>query len=125
MATEKLGIYRCPYCGGIVEVINPGENPVCCGSEMLLMTANTGDGATEKHVPVAEPCGNGTRVRVGSVNHPMTPEHYIMWIEITDGKMLHRAELAPGDAPEAYFEVPYSDQLSVREYCNIHGLWRK
>ena len=125
MATKKLEIYRCPYCGGIIEVLNPGENPVCCGKEMLLMSANTTDGAKEKHVPVVEACGNGIKVKVGSVDHPMAPEHYIMWIEVIDGKMLYRAELAPGDVPEAYFEVPYSENLTVREYCNIHGLWSK
>ena len=125
MATEKLEIYRCPFCGGVVEVLNPGENPVCCGKEMLLMNANASDGATEKHVPVVEACGNGIKVRVGSVSHPMTPEHYIAWIEVVDGSMIYRAELAPGDAPEACFNIPYREDLYVREYCNIHGLWRK
>ena len=125
MATEKFEVYRCPFCGGVVEVLTPGENPVCCGKEMLLMNANTSDGAMEKHVPVVDACGNGIKVRVGSVSHPMTPEHHIAWIEVVDGSMIYRAELAPGDAPEACFNIPYREDLYVREYCNIHGLWRK
>lgn len=125
MATRKLEIYRCPLCGGVIEVLAPGETPVCCGKEMLLMAENTTDGAKEKHVPVVEACGNGIKVKVGSVDHPMAPEHYIMWIEVIDGNRIYRAELAPGDAPEACFNIPYNDDLCVREYCNIHGLWRK
>ena len=123
--TEEYAVYRCPMCGGIVEVLNPGEEPVCCGKTMQLMRENTSDGAKEKHVPVLESCGSGIRIRVGSVDHPMTQEHYIMWIEVINGDVSYRKKLAPGAVPEACFDIPYSDKLVVREYCNLHGLWRK
>ena len=123
--TEKYEVYRCPYCGQVIEVLQGGEDPVCCGKTMLLMHENTSDGAKEKHVPVIESCGNGIKVKIGSVEHPMTPEHYIMWIEVIDGDMLYRKQLAPGSVPAACFDIPYSDKLVVREYCNLHGLWRK
>jgi superoxide reductase len=90
---------------------------------MNLLTENTTDAAVEKHVPVVEKVPGGVQVKVGSVAHPMTPEHFIQWIEvIADGKS-YRQYLAPGEAPEAFFPVEAA-QITVREYCNLHGLWK-
>jgi len=59
------------------------------------------------------------------VEHPMEDNHYIAFIEVlTEDKVL-RAELKPGDAPRAEFQVSTEDVLTAREYCNIHGLWKK
>ena len=45
------------------------------------------------------------------------------WIEIVvDGKA-YRQFLSPGDAPEAVFTVS-GDDITAREYCNVHGLWK-
>ena len=30
----------------------------------------------------------------------------------------------PGDTPEAFFAID-ADQVTAREYCNLHGLWKK
>lgn len=48
------------------------------------LTANTEDAAHEKHVPVVETERDGhvIRARVGSVEHPSLPEHYIEWIAL-------------------------------------------
>ena len=123
--SEERAIYRCPECGLIVEVLNAGADPVCCALPMLLMNENTSDGAKEKHVPVAENFNGKLKVKVGSIAHPMTREHHIMWIEVRAGSMLFRKELFPGDMPEVVFDIPYSDSLEIREFCNLHGLWRK
>jgi desulfoferrodoxin (superoxide reductase-like protein) len=32
--------------------------------------------------------------------------------------------LHPGDAPEVEFTVPVSSVVTVRGYCNLHGLWK-
>ena len=82
-------------------------------------------GAAEKHVPVIEKRGNGILVKVGEIAHPMIEEHYIAWIEVTSGSVVMRRQLNPGEPPEAFFEIPYSDKLVAREYCNKHGLWKK
>ena len=123
--SEEKAIYRCPECGLIIEVLNPGADPVCCALPMLLMKENTSDGAKEKHVPAAENFNGKLKVKVGSTAHPMTKEHYIMWIEVRVGSMLYRKELFPDELPEAVFDIPYSDSAEIREYCNLHGLWRK
>jgi superoxide reductase len=121
---ERLEIYKCEACGNIVEVLHGGGGElVCCGEPMKLMTENTVDAAKEKHVPVIEKVDGGIKVSVGSVAHPMEEKHWIEWIElVADGKA-YRQFLNPGDAPEAVFKVEAA-QISAREYCNLHGLWK-
>jgi superoxide reductase len=121
---KVLEVYKCELCGNIVEVIHAGAAPLnCCGQPMKQMVENTVDAAKEKHVPVIEICDGCVKVSVGSVAHPMEEKHYIEWIElIADGKA-YRQFLQPGAAPEAVFNVTATSGLSVREYCNLHGLW--
>jgi len=122
--TEKLEIYKCDVCGNIVEVLHgAGGELVCCGEPMKLFKENTVDAAKEKHVPVVEKTAEGFNVKVGSVAHPMEEKHYIEWVEvIVDGKA-YRQFLNPGEAPEATFAIS-ADQVTAREYCNLHGLWK-
>jgi superoxide reductase len=121
---KQLEVYKCEACGNIVEVLNGGEGElVCCGEPMKLMTENTVDAAKEKHVPIIEKVDGGIKVKVGEVPHPMEEKHYIQWIElIADGKS-YRQFLKPGTSPEAVFNISAS-QLTAREYCNLHGLWK-
>ncbi len=122
--TKKNEVYKCPLCGNIVEVMHTGAGElVCCGQPMDLMAENTVDAAQEKHVPVVEKTGNGYKVSVGSVAHPMEDKHWIEWIElIADGKV-YRQVLNPGDAPEAEFCVDAAE-VTARAYCNLHGNWK-
>jgi len=121
---ERLEVYKCGVCGNIVEVLHGGAGElVCCGQAMALVKENTVDAAKEKHVPVIEKIPEGYKVVVGSVAHPMEEKHWIEWIElIADGKA-YRQFLNPGEKPEATFAVT-ANTVSVREYCNLHGLWK-
>jgi superoxide reductase len=121
--SKLLEIYKCEHCGNIVEIVHAGPVPInCCGAPMKLMVENTVDAAKEKHVPVIEVCEDYVQVSVGSVAHPMEEKHYIEWIElIADGKA-YRQFLKPGEEPKALFRVK-AESLTVREYCNLHGLW--
>jgi superoxide reductase len=121
---EKLQVYKCELCGNIVEVVHGGKGElVCCGQPMKLLVENTVDAAREKHVPVIETSEEGYKVKVGSVAHPMEEKHHIEWIEvIADGKA-YRQFLKPGDVPEASFKVD-GNQVTAREHCNLHGLWK-
>lgn len=122
--TERKEIYKCDVCGNIVEVLhNAGGELVCCGQNMKLFKENTVDAAKEKHVPVIEAVPEGTKVKVGSVPHPMEEKHYIEWVEIIDGDKYCRQFLKPGDAPEAVFALK-KEGVVAREYCNVHGLWK-
>ncbi len=121
---KQLEIYKCNACGNIVEVTHGGAGElVCCGQPMQLMTENTVDAAKEKHVPVIEKTSNGFKVSVGSVAHPMEDKHYIEWIELVADGSAYRQFLKPGETPEAEFCIQAS-QVTAREYCNIHGLWK-
>lgn len=121
---KTLEIYKCEKCGNMVEVLQGGScTPVCCGEPMKLLKENTTDGAKEKHVPVVEKIDGGYRVTVGSVLHPMTPEHYIQFIELVTPDGVLRRNLTPEDKPVAEFKTDATD-VYAREYCNLHGLWR-
>ena len=124
--TKLNDVYKCEVCGNIVEIVRAGAGTlVCCGQPMKLMAENTVDAAQEKHVPVIEQDGNQFTVKVGSVPHPMTPEHHIEWIELVVGKAVYKKFLTQDGAPEATFCVETNVQpVSAREYCNLHGLWK-
>lgn len=120
---ERLNIFKCALCGNIVEVMHAGGGTLkCCGQPMDLLTENTTDAATEKHVPVVEKTAEGFLVKVGSAAHPMAEEHFIQWIEIIAGDKIYRQFLSPGDAPEAAFKVE-AESVKARAYCNLHGNW--
>ena len=124
MAAQRE-IYKCEICGNIVEVLHGGKGAlVCCGEEMKLMEAKTEDSSKEKHVPYVEKMANGVLVKVGqNQDHPMEEKHYIEWIGIWTDSASYRKYLKPGDKPQAAFPVQEGD-ITAREYCNIHGLWK-
>jgi superoxide reductase len=122
--TELRQVYKCDLCGNMTEVVHPsGGTLVCCGQPMTLKKENSSDGAGEKHVPVIEKVEGGVLVKVGAVEHPMQDAHYIEWIEVHTASKVLRKYLAPGEKPEAFFQVD-EEVLYAREYCNLHGLWR-
>ena len=121
---ERMTIVKNPANGLLVEILNGESTDAFCNPDAEVQKENTVDAAKEKHVPVLEENGQGIRIKVGAVAHPMTPEHYIEFIEVINGDYVNRKFLKPGDAPEACFFVPNQPGLIIRAYCNIHGLWR-
>lgn len=122
--TAKNQIYVCPICGNIVEMLHEGDGSlVCCGKPMILQETNSVDASLEKHVPVIEKTVNGFKVKVGSIEHPMTNDHYIELIEVIYDNELARIFLNPNDKPEADFCFP-AEEITARAYCNLHGLWQ-
>jgi superoxide reductase len=121
----RMQVYKCEICGNVVEVLHGGAGElVCCGQPMKLLDEKTADSAVEKHVPVIEKTATGYLVKVGSVPHPMVEEHYIEWIELIAGDVIHRKYLKPGGPPEASFHTGELGSVWAREYCNVHGLWK-
>ena len=88
-----------------------------------LLTPNTTDGAHEKHVPVISINGDEVVVKVGSVEHPSLPAHYIEFIVLVTEGGMQMKWLKPGDKPEAVFKV-VDKPVAAYEYCNLHGLWK-
>ena len=124
MAIERFQVHKCNVCGIITAALQGGGGElVCCGQPMVLQKENVVDASKEKHVPVIEKTADGILVKVGSIPHPMEEKHWIQWIEIIVNGRSCRAFLNPGDKPEAFFPVK-ADKFVVREYCNLHGLWK-
>ena len=120
-----LSIYKCDVCDEIVMMLKKGGcTPSCCGRAMTELSANTSDGAKEKHVPDVSVSGDVLRVKVGSVEHPMAEAHYIEWIAAETENGIYFKYLKPGDKPEAEFPGA-SAIVAVYDYCNLHGLWKK
>jgi len=118
-------LYKCEICGNVVEVVYAGAPAlVCCGQKMRKLEIFTEDVGKEKHVPVVETSGDGIKVKVGSIEHPMEEKHYIAFIEVLTEDCVLRKELKPGGKPEALFRIQKEEVEEVREYCNIHGLWK-
>ncbi len=118
--------YRCPRCGQIVAIVKKTGVPlVCCGKPMQEIVPGTTDASVEKHVPVYEVKDGKVSVKVGSVAHPMTEEHYIEWVSLKTKFGNQRKALKPGDAPEVSFLIEKDDEVeAVYAYCNLHSLWK-
>lgn len=117
--------YKCPHCGNVVtKMVDSGVPVVCCGKPMEELVANTVDASVEKHVPhVVEKEKGVLKIEVGSVHHPMTAEHHIVFIyvETENGGVAVNLK----EEPVAEVCVCKDRVLAVYEYCNLHGLWKR
>ena len=122
----QVKFYRCNHCGNIaIKVVDSGVPLVCCGEPMEELVADTTDAALEKHVPAVTVDGNHIHVNIGSVDHPMLPEHYIQFICLVKDEGYEIHPLVAGDAPRTDFYLGDGEKaVEVYEYCNIHGLWK-
>ena len=121
MATK---FYKCRRCGNVIEKVVDSKVPVvCCGEKMEELIPNTVDASGEKHVPVVTRVDeNRIKVEVGSVAHPMVPEHFIAFVYVETENGGIRVNLK--EKPEAEIFVGSEKVVAVYEYCNLHGLWK-
>lgn len=120
---NTVKFFKCEHCGNMVELIKAGGGTiVCCGDPMKELVPNTVEASKEKHIPVAERQDGELVVQVGSVPHPMLPEHFIEWIAVVSDTGIERIQLKPGEEPKAVFGD--KENVDIYEYCNIHGLWK-
>lgn len=116
--------YICRHCGNQIEMVHDAKVPVfCCGQKMEYLEPNTVEASNEKHIPVVEVKGSQVHVNVGSVDHPMVPEHFIEWVYVETENGGYRKELHPDSAPNVVFELGNDKAVAVYAYCNLHGLW--
>ena len=122
-----MKVFKCEKCGKtLLTMADSGCIPHCCGEEMTLLSANTTDGALEKHVPFVQQEGCAVTVQVGEVEHPMLEQHYIEWVILETDKGAHVCYLKPGEKPAARFLLPEGETaIAAYEYCNLHGFWKK
>ena len=112
--------YQCRNCGSILIA------DAACGDEDLeKLIPNTADAAGEKHVPVIDMKGSTVTVKVGSVEHPMLPAHYITCVVLETTAGYQKKNLLPGEKPAADFVLAEGEYaVAAYEYCNLHGLWK-
>ena len=121
----KAKFYICRHCGNIIVKLHDAGVPVsCCGQKMDELIPNTVEASGEKHVPVASVENGVVSVAVGSVAHPMVPEHSIEWVYLQTTKGGQRKCLNAGEAPTVTFALCDEQPVAVYAYCNLHGLWK-
>ena len=102
----EVRLYKCAHCGNIIiKMIDKNVPVMCCGEKMQELVPGSVDASLEKHVPVVRVDNGFISVLVGSVEHPMTEEHYISHVIIETTAGIQIAELHPGDEPRAVFAV--------------------
>jgi superoxide reductase len=118
--------FVCKKCGNLVGMVHAsGAKMECCGEQMSELVPNTTDAAKEKHVPVIAVSGSTVTVKIGSVEHPMTPEHSIQWVYLETSKGGQRKVLNPGEKPEVSFALTADEKaIAAYAFCNLHGLWK-
>ena len=121
MATK---FFKCRHCGNVIEkVVDKGVPVVCCGERMEELIPNTVEASGEKHVPVVTLVDDKTiKIEVGSIAHPMLPEHHIAFVYVETERGGIRVNLT--DKPEAVIYLGDEKPVAVYEYCNLHGLWK-
>lgn len=117
--------YICEHCGNLVELIHDaGVSITCCAQKMKQLEPGVIEASREKHIPVISTDKNTVTVNVGSVEHPMTEEHSILWVCLQTDKGTQRKCLEIGKAPIVTFGLADEKPLTVYAYCNLHGLWK-
>ena len=121
-----MKFYKCSHCGNVVAYAeDKGVPVVCCGEKMKELVPNTTDAAGEKHVPVITVNANVVTVNVGSVAHPMLPEHFISWVALETKAGNQRKPLPLDKGPCVDFALVDGDlPVAAYSYCNLHGLWK-
>ena len=103
---------KCEKCGNIVAAVYESGVPLmCCGKKMEVIVPGSVDASKEKHVPVYEVKDNKVIVTVGSVEHPMIPEHYIEWISLQTKSGNQRKQLKPNHEPKVCFSICEGDEV--------------
>lgn len=122
LKTMTTKFFKCAICGNvIIKLVDSGVSVVCCGQKMDELTANTVEASQEKHIPVVTPLEGGRlRIEVGSVHHPMLPEHHINFIYVETEHGGIRVDLH--DEPVAEVCTGGDKVTAVYAYCNLHGL---
>ena len=122
---NEVKFFICRHCGNMVELIDDHAVPVnCCGTAMERLEPNSTEASREKHIPVVTVDGNIVKVEVGSVIHPMVPEHSILWIYLQTDQGGQLKYLEVGKDPVASFALADEKPVAVYAYCNLHGLWK-
>ncbi len=121
---------KCPVCGAPKTSFGEKGDAINTPKD----AANVTD-AEKKHIPVilvVKKCGlipegcQDVHVKVGTITHPMQPEHSILHIDFyIDKEFISRVALTPDKLnPAAALHLKQGGgKLAAVELCNLHGTW--
>lgn len=125
--SENLALFKCGTCKKVVQVLVEGKGElVCCGKSMNLLSTNTEENVKEEyHLPVIFNSNDAEYIQVGKELHPNSEEHHIEFIQIISecGKKIFTHIIGPSFEPKIKIEFENFGNYSMKELCNIHGLW--
>lgn len=137
-----MNVFICETCGHVEFGTAPSECPVCGmkkftrNDRVFEESMENSPEASVKHIPevsVEKTCGlipeggcTDIVARVGETLHPMTPEHYITFIDCyLDDKYTSRIYLTPDMNPAVVFHLKSEGKkITLVENCNKHGYWK-
>lgn len=123
---------KCPVCGAPKTSFEEKQDAI-----KIPKDANNLTELEKKHIPaitVVKKCGlisegcQDVHVKIGQIQHPMTPEHSIVHIDFyIDNEFISRVILTADKLnPAAALHLKVTaGKLSVIELCNLHGAWIK
>ena len=123
---------KCPVCGSPKSAFSEKEDAIKTPADPANLTE-----LEKKHIPVitvVKKCGLipegciDVHAKMGEIQHPMLPEHFIGHIDFyIDKKYISRVMLTPEKLnPAAALHLKAnSGRITVISSCNIHGNWMK
>ncbi|MBO7431583.1 MAG: hypothetical protein J6U02_01630 [Elusimicrobia bacterium] len=116
---------KCPVCAANSKAFNLKEEALKTNEDIVT----TGE-SHKKHLPVISVNNinenvQEIKVKVGELEHPMIPEHYITNIMFyADNEYVGGIALTSNLKPEGSVSLNVKGKkISVIEHCNIHGDW--
>ena len=118
-----MKFFKCNDCDDVVlQLFDSHAVGETCKANKTEITVGTVDAAYEKHVPHITKEGDIIKVQIGEVEHPMIPEHYIVFVVAEKENGFELINLKPGDRP--YVEFDAEGVKAVYEFCNLHCIWK-
>ncbi len=121
---------NCPVCGAPKTSFEEKEDAIKTPKDAINLTE-----LEKKHIPVihlVKKCGlipegcEDVHVKMGEIQHPMLPEHYIQHIDFyIDKNFISRVILTPEKLnPAAALHLKANGgRLTAVDLCNLHGAW--
>ena len=116
---------KCPVCAADSKVFNSKDDALKTKEDVVT----TGE-SHKKHLPVitindVNENIQEIKVKIGELEHPMIPEHYITNIMFyADKEYVGGIALTHNLKPEGSISLnAKGKKISVIEHCNIHGDW--
>ena len=139
-----VSYYICSVCGHVelspvskpCQVCNAPAEKYTQNDRIFEESAEEFKDASIKHIPVIKvtkkcglipeaPCVD-IIVRIGTVLHPMEPDHYIQFVDCyVDNAFVERVTLTPAVYAAGCFHLKSKGtKVLIIEKCSIHGYWK-